>query len=171
VYACILTWKVELCHSSKLCARNYDPHRNEHWSTFIGYHHHWQNSPFWATAFLKRFCQICHLDLTSLNFITIIFSQSKVISLASNTQTLGPGLCIYIVQCQGGPVIFPPPQTPTSLSVTLYNPQGYGGHILTCLYMGFYWVSPNWGRGGGSHQLQHSCPYVTCIILGFFFLF
>jgi hypothetical protein len=22
-------------------------------------HHHWQKSPFWAIAFLKRFCQVC----------------------------------------------------------------------------------------------------------------
>jgi hypothetical protein len=35
---------------------------------------------------------------TSLDFTTIIFSHSKVISLASNPQPEGPGLYIYVPQ-------------------------------------------------------------------------
>jgi hypothetical protein len=42
-----------------------------------------------------------------LGFITIIILQSKVVSLASNTQPRKPGLCIYVPQWQVGPVILP----------------------------------------------------------------
>jgi hypothetical protein len=35
-------------------------------------HHHWQNSPFWATDFLRRFCHICRA-FTSWDFATIFF--------------------------------------------------------------------------------------------------
>jgi hypothetical protein len=75
--------------------------------------HHWQNSPFRAIAFLIRFCQLCSfLGITSsgihlFGFRNNIFLQSKVVSIASNPQPEGPGLCIYGPQCQGGPVILP----------------------------------------------------------------
>jgi hypothetical protein len=69
----------------------------------------WQNSHFLAIAFLRWFCQIClesdHPLFTSLSFETIIFLQSKVVSLASNPQPGGPGLCIYVSRWQGSPVI------------------------------------------------------------------
>jgi hypothetical protein len=43
---------------------------------------------------------------TSLDFVTIIILKSKVVvSLASNPQPRRPGLCIYVPQWQGGPVI------------------------------------------------------------------
>jgi hypothetical protein len=71
------------------------------------HHHHWQNSPFWAIAFIRKFCQSSlELDcsvFTSLDFATIIFLQS----LESNPQPGGPGSCIYVPQWQGGPVICP----------------------------------------------------------------
>jgi hypothetical protein len=74
-------------------------------------HHHRQNSPFLAIAFLRRFCQTCleldHSDFTSLDFATVMFLQSKVICLM-----------------------------PDSLFVAFYNLQGYGGGILTCLHTG-----------------------------------
>jgi hypothetical protein len=35
---------------------------------------------------------------TSLDFAAIIFLQSKVVSLVSNPQSRGPGLCIYVRQ-------------------------------------------------------------------------
>jgi hypothetical protein len=44
---------------------------------------------------------------TSLDFATIICLQSKFISLSSYPQPRGPGLCIYVPQCQGGLVIPP----------------------------------------------------------------
>jgi hypothetical protein len=62
---------------------------------------------------LRKFCQIClfreldHLVSTSFDFATVIFLQCEVVSLASNTQSGGPGLCIYVPQWQGGPVIPP----------------------------------------------------------------
>jgi hypothetical protein len=39
-----------------------------------------------------------HPVFTSLDFATVIFLQSKVVSLASNPQPGGPGLCIYVPQ-------------------------------------------------------------------------
>jgi hypothetical protein len=75
---------------------------------------HWQNSPFWAIAFLRRFCQIClfHRELdypvsTALDFATIQFLKSKVISLVSNPQPGGSSLCIYVLQWQHGQLISP----------------------------------------------------------------
>jgi hypothetical protein len=44
---------------------------------------------------------------TSLDCATDFFLQSKVVSFASNPQAEGPGLCIYVLQWQGGPVIPP----------------------------------------------------------------
>jgi hypothetical protein len=42
-----------------------------------------------------------------LNFVIIIYLQGKVPTLESNPQPGGPGLCIYVPQWQGGPVIPP----------------------------------------------------------------
>jgi hypothetical protein len=50
-------------------------------------------------------CARFYSGFTSLNFATVIFLQSKVVSLASNPQPSGPGPCIYVTQWQGGPVI------------------------------------------------------------------
>jgi hypothetical protein len=44
---------------------------------------------------------------TSLDFATVIFLQSEVVRLVSNPQPGGPGLCIYVHQWQGVPVISP----------------------------------------------------------------
>jgi hypothetical protein len=61
-----------------------------------GDHHHWQNSHFWAIAFLRRFCQtwlfrhgLAHPVCTSLNFATVrvISLQSTVVSRASSPPT------------------------------------------------------------------------------------
>jgi hypothetical protein len=92
---------------------------------------------------LRRFCQVCllpamcrksdHPVFTCLDFVTIFFLQSKVVSLASNPQPGGPGLCIYVPQLQGGPVI---PQASGSLFIAFYDSQGYGGGILTSLHSG-----------------------------------
>jgi hypothetical protein len=52
-------------------------------------HHHWQNSPFWAIAILRRSCQNCRtygfrfVGLRNSNFL-----QCNVVSLASNLQSL-----------------------------------------------------------------------------------
>jgi hypothetical protein len=42
-----------------------------------------------------------------LNSATFTFLQRKVVSLAPNPQPWEPGLCIYVPQWQGGPVISP----------------------------------------------------------------
>jgi hypothetical protein len=38
-----------------------------------------------------------------LDFATVIFLKGKVVSLVSNPQPGGPGLYIYVPQCQGAP--------------------------------------------------------------------
>jgi hypothetical protein len=66
-----------------------------------------KTAPFWATAFLIRFCQIASgfhfFGFRNSNF----FLQSSVVSLVSIPQPEGPGPCIYVPQWQGGPVIPP----------------------------------------------------------------
>jgi hypothetical protein len=42
-----------------------------------------------------------------LDMAAVISSQSKAVSLASNPQPWGPGLCIYVTQWQGAAVISP----------------------------------------------------------------
>jgi hypothetical protein len=51
----------------------------------------------------------------------------------------GPGLCIYIPQEQGGPVI---PQALGSIFVASYDLQSYGGGIRTRLHTGATYDSP-----------------------------
>jgi hypothetical protein len=93
----------------------------------LQYHHHWQNRPFSARfvyswlcfSSFKAFCvptfkslfsfpgyrELDHPVFNSLDFWTVFFLQSKVISLASNPQPGGPGLCIHVPQWHGGPII------------------------------------------------------------------
>jgi hypothetical protein len=70
------------------------------------HHHHWQNSPFWAIAFLRRFCHICHPIFTSFDFATIIFYTVSSSAFASNSQSWGLK-SLYVLQWQGGPVMPP----------------------------------------------------------------
>jgi hypothetical protein len=65
--------------------------------------------------------------------VTIIYLQSKVISLVSNIQPGGPGLCIYVTQWQDSPIIAPGIGFPF---VAFYDSQGYDGGILTLLHTG-----------------------------------
>jgi hypothetical protein len=74
----------------------------------LHYHHqHWHNSPFWAIAFLRRFCQIA----SGFHFFGFrndnICLQSKVVTLASNPQPGGPGPCIYVPPVTGWPSYTP----------------------------------------------------------------
>jgi hypothetical protein len=57
-------------------------------------HHRWQDSLFWALAFLRKFCQIAS-GFHFFGFHDKFFLLIKVVSLASNRQTGGPGPCIY----------------------------------------------------------------------------
>jgi hypothetical protein len=65
-----------------------------------------QSSRFWASALLKRFCQI----LSGFHFFgyrSIFFLWSKVVSFTSNPQPGGPGLCICVPQWHGSPIMHP----------------------------------------------------------------
>jgi hypothetical protein len=43
------------------------------------HHLHRQNNPFFAIAFLRRFCQICHPVFTSLDLVTtILLWETKI---------------------------------------------------------------------------------------------
>jgi hypothetical protein len=84
---------------------NFSLNANNHHHHHRHHHHHWKNSPFGAIVFLRRFCQTClfrpeldHPVFTFLDFATVIFLQSKAVSLVSNPQPRGPGLCIYVAQ-------------------------------------------------------------------------
>jgi hypothetical protein len=37
------------------------------------HHHHWLDSPTWALAFLRSFCQLKYPAIVSSDFVTIIF--------------------------------------------------------------------------------------------------
>jgi hypothetical protein len=72
----------------------------------ISHHHHWQTSPFWATAFLREFCQITSgFHFFGFRNGNSFFLQSKVVSPASNPQPGGPGPCIYVPQWQSDSAI------------------------------------------------------------------
>jgi hypothetical protein len=75
-------------------------------------HHHWHNHHHWQTPLLEprpsfEDSALFHEVSTYLDFTTIIFLQSKVISLVSNPEPGEPGPCIYVPQWQGGPIIPP----------------------------------------------------------------
>jgi hypothetical protein len=62
---------------------------------------------FWAVAFLRRFCHIASgfqlFGFRNSNF----FYTARSSALRPTPQPGGPGLCIYVPQWQGGPVIPP----------------------------------------------------------------
>jgi hypothetical protein len=76
-----------------------------------------------------------HQVLTSLDFTTVIPLQSKVVSLAPNSQPGGPGPHIYIPQEHGGPVITPRHCVPFSFFLRLagLREDGEYAHIYKTL--------------------------------------
>jgi hypothetical protein len=69
-----------------------------------------------------------------LDFAAIFFFiQSMIVSLASNPQPEGPGICIIIPSDTVAQLY---PQAPVSLFAAFYDSQGYGGGILTRLHTG-----------------------------------
>jgi hypothetical protein len=93
-FACPQVWCLKIL---KICGEE------PHWKAD---HHHWQNRPFWAISFHRRFCKVASgfLCFGFLNNI-FIFLQNKVVKFAFNPQLGGPSPCIYIPQWQSGPVI------------------------------------------------------------------
>ena len=45
-------------------------------------HHHWHNSPFWAKAFFRSFCQLSPFLAAFLQFLSPNFLASSIIVLA-----------------------------------------------------------------------------------------
>jgi hypothetical protein len=69
------------------------------WIFVFRHDNHWQNSPFWTTAFLR-------MVFTSLDFVTISFYRARSSALRP-TPILENQVSIYVPQWQGGPVIPP----------------------------------------------------------------
>jgi hypothetical protein len=90
------------------------------------HHHHWQGSHFSALTFLRRFCQIA----SGYHFLDIltIFAQNKV---ATSRPTANLEDQVPVFMCPSDRVAQLCPQTPSSLFVTSYNQQGYGGGDFT----------------------------------------
>jgi hypothetical protein len=104
-----------------------------------GDHHHWQNSHFWATAFLRRFCQtslfvaiytwIRPSGFHFLDFATIIFFYRARSSALRPTPNPEDQVSLFI--SPNNRVVQLYPQAPDSLFVTFYGSLGYRGGILT----------------------------------------
>jgi hypothetical protein len=41
----------------------------------VHHHHHWLDSPTWALAFLRSFCQLKYAAIASSDFVTRVFSR------------------------------------------------------------------------------------------------
>jgi hypothetical protein len=97
-----------LCYRVKMLFRlNEDLHGVSRIWNHHHHHHHWHNSPFWAKAFLRSFCQLslflaAFLQFLSLNFLASCITPSSHLSfglplclLPSTTavRTLLVGLC------------------------------------------------------------------------------
>jgi hypothetical protein len=69
------------------------------------HHHQWQNTPFWATDFLRYFCK----STPGFHFFkfrnNIFFTEQACRPWVQPPTPGGPGLCIYVPQWQGGPVL------------------------------------------------------------------
>jgi hypothetical protein len=78
-----------------------------HICIYIYYHHHLQNSHFLAIAYRRMFRQI----VSGFHFLgfhnSAFFLQRKVVGLASNTKPGRSGLCIYVRQWKGSPIVTP----------------------------------------------------------------
>jgi hypothetical protein len=48
----------------------------QNWDIYHHHHHHqWLDSPTWALAFLRNFCQLKYLSIASSDFVTRVFSR------------------------------------------------------------------------------------------------
>jgi hypothetical protein len=77
--------------------------------------------------------ELDHQVFTSLDFATIIFLQSKVVSL-SPTPNLEDQVPVFMSPSDKVVQLYP--QAPGSLFIASYDSQGYGGIILIRLHMG-----------------------------------
>jgi hypothetical protein len=65
---------------------------------YLHHHHHWLDSPTWALAFLRRFCQLKYPAIASSDFVTRVFSR-VVLSAPRPTPGYrgGPMLSVRVV--------------------------------------------------------------------------
>jgi hypothetical protein len=76
----------------------------EVWTEFL-YHLRWQNGPFWATAFIRRFCQIASGFYFFGFHDSDFFVEQVQPCVEPPTWRTGSSSCVS--QWQGGPVIPP----------------------------------------------------------------
>jgi hypothetical protein len=115
-------------NSLKFCLYFWFYHHHHH-------HHQWQNSPFWAIAFLTWFCQIAfgfHV-FGFRNNILFYRARSSALRATSKLEDLVP-----VFMSHNDRVAQFYTQTPRSLFVAFYDSQGYGGAILTRPHTGIY---------------------------------
>jgi hypothetical protein len=116
-------WKY--CHLFSLLN---DHHYHQHY-----YYHHRKNSPFWAIAFLRIFCQI------AFSFHFFGFRNNNVFTEQGRQPCVQPPAwrikSLYL--CPPVTVAQLYSQTPGSLLVAFYNLQGYNGGIITNLHTGW----------------------------------
>jgi hypothetical protein len=94
--------------------------------------HHWQNSTFWAIAFLRRFCQIW-TGFYFIGFRNNNFYRARSSALPP-TPNLEDQVPVFISPSDRVTQLYP--QAPGSLFVAFCKSQGYGGGILTRLHTG-----------------------------------
>jgi hypothetical protein len=114
------------------------------WGKQMTYRRLGQSSPFWATSFLRRFCQICqfrkldHPVFISLHFGTIYtyiyFFYRASVSVLHEPPVWKTRYLYLCPQVTGCPVI---PQASGSLFVAFHDSLGYGGGIVTRLHSGY----------------------------------
>jgi hypothetical protein len=61
-----------LIQSSVVTSGMYFHHHHHH------HHHHWLNSPTWALAFLRSFCQLKYPVIASSDFVARVFSRVEL---------------------------------------------------------------------------------------------
>jgi hypothetical protein len=97
----------------------------------FSFHHHWRNSPFWSTAFLKRLCQIAS-GFYLFGFRDFFFFYRAKSSALSPTPNLQDQVPVFMSPTDSVAQLYP--QAPGSLFVAAYKSQGYRGDILTRLH-------------------------------------
>jgi hypothetical protein len=101
------------------------------------HHHrrrHWQNSPFWTTAFLKTESTGLHPVFTYLDFATIIIFTEQGRETCVQTPNLDDQVSICMSSNNSVAQLYP--QASGYLFVTFHVSQGYSGGILTRLHTG-----------------------------------
>jgi hypothetical protein len=106
------------------------------WSFKILYHHHWQNCPFRAMTFRRRFCQIAS-GFRFFGFRNNNFSTEQGRKPCIQPRTWRTWSLHSCPPSERVAQLYPP--IPGSLFFVFYDSQGCDGGILTSLHTGQYY--------------------------------